>query len=236
MAEAQNSTAITSSVLDGEYIIEAREFDTTGKITVLKAGLPTVPDFSKWTVMQQVVMLKKSAWSKSPVSEIVFALAYANRLGLDVMRGDVFPTGEGRLGISNKAKIKLALQTGNVIGIETDLRDTGEPLNLVGCAVKNDLECTATIHVKGWAKPIVRKARLSRWYKAKNPNWVGNPEHMLELNTVAHALEYVNPTATQEDEFIPTIDAQLLDKGSAVDVALEKAKEQVVATETEKEK
>jgi hypothetical protein len=201
MAEQGNTTALVP--IEGEYVMTVNEFDQAGKKTELKAVMPTSPDFKQWSIMQQVVMLKKGPWKLAPVQEIVFAIAYANSLGLDIMTGDVFSTGDGRIGTSNKAKIKLALATGNIVGIETEIRDTGEQLNLAGCVQKTDLECTATIHIKGWTKPIVRKSRLSRWYKPKNPNWVGNPEHMLQLNTVAHAMEYVNPTATESDEAPP---------------------------------
>lgn len=204
MPEQSNSTALVP--VDGEYMLEVREYDASGKSRNLTVPMPDNSDFNSWTLMQQIAMLKKGVFKSSPIAEIAFAVAYARSLGVDVMRGDVFPTGEGRLGISNKAKIKLALQTGNIVGIETSIRDTGEKIDLAGCVQKTDLECTATIYVRGWERPIVRVSRLSRWYKARNPNWQGNPEHMLELNTVAHACEYVNPVATEDDE-APPLDA-----------------------------
>jgi hypothetical protein len=203
MPEAGTTSALTT--VAGEYQLEISDYDAAGKKTALVVGVPTNGDFKTWSLMQQVAMLKKGPWQKSPISEIMFGIAYAHSLGLDVMRGDIFPTGEGRLGISNKAKIKLALETGNIQGIETRFNQLNESINLPGCVLKNDLECTVTIHVKGWKAPIKRTAKLSRWFKAKNPNWLGNPEHMLELNTVAHACEFVNPTATEDDEAPPAI-------------------------------
>lgn len=202
MPEPTNTSAITLAPVEGEYILDIKEFDAGGKQTVLSVKMPTSADFAKWSLMQQVAMLKKGPWKSSPIAEIAYGIVYADRLGLDIMKGDVFPTGEGRIGTSNKAKIKLALATGNIEGIETNTVEIDAP-GPVGCASKKDLECTVTIHVKGWKSPIVRKSKLSRWYKAKNPNWVGNPEHMLELNTVAHACEYVNPGATEDDEAPP---------------------------------
>jgi hypothetical protein len=204
MAEQQTTTALVP--VKDSFTLTVKDYDPAGKATELSAPLPSTGDFNQWTLVQQVVMLKKGAFKNAPVPEVVFAIAYARQLGLDVMMGDVFSTGEGRIGTSNKAKIKMALRTGNIEGVETEMRDTGEPISLTGCVQKTDLECTVTIHVKGWKKPIIRKARLSRWFKAKNPNWQGNPEHMLELNTVAHAMEYVNPTATESDE-APPLDA-----------------------------
>jgi hypothetical protein len=200
MPEPQNSQALVPTAAG--YSLKIRELDASGKATEIEVAVPDNGDFEKWSLMQQVAMLKKGPWKTSPINEIMFAIAYARSLNLDVMRGDVFPTGEGRIGTSNKAKIKLALATGNIEGIVTEtveLPDKGPD----GCAAKKDLECTVTIYVKGWKQPIVRKAKLSRWYKPRNPNWVGNPEHMLELNTVAHACEYVHPTATEDDEAPP---------------------------------
>lgn len=203
MAEQANSTALIP--VEGQYQLEAKEFDAAGKATLLKVTVPDTGDFSKWSLMQRAVMLKKGPWQASSVYEILFGILYAENLGLDVMRGDVFPTGNGRLGIANKAKIKMALDTGNVAGIQVSFRDTGSLISVAGLTAKTDLECTATIHVRGWKVPIVKKGLLSKWFKAKNPNWVGNFEHMLELNTVAHACEYVPGAAcvTGDDEQPP---------------------------------
>jgi hypothetical protein len=201
MPEVCNTTAISPS--GGAYLISVKDFDASGKSTALECEMPTTGDFEKWSLTQQIVMLKRGMWKASSVADIIWGLAYAHRLNADVMRGELFPTGEGRWGTSNKYKIKQALATGRVQGITVEIRDTGEKCELSGCVQKTDLECTVTIKVKDWAEPIVRKARLSRWYKAANPNWKGNPEHMLELNTVAHALEYVEPIATEDDEAPP---------------------------------
>lgn len=202
MAEiASKPTALVP--IDGEYMLEVKEFDAAGKSKAITVAAPTTSNFAEWSLMQQVVMLKKGTWKGASLPDIIYAIAYARNMGLDIMQGDVYPSGEGRINTSNKAKIKLALATGNIRGIEVEIKDTGEAINLTGCSQKTDLECTATIHVKGWEKPIIRKSRLSRWFNARNPNWAGRPEHMLELNTVAHAVEYVNPTATDDDEAPP---------------------------------
>jgi len=198
MAEAQSTNALVP--IDGEYMIEVKEFDAAGKSKAITVAAPTSADFRAWSLMQQAVMLKKGPWQSRSLQEIIYAIAYANNLGLDIMQGDVYPTGDGRINTSNKAKIKQALATGNIEGIEVAIVDTGKAISLDGCSQKTDLECTVTIHVKGWKVPIVRKSQLSRWFNKSNPNWKGRPEHMLELNTVAHAVEYVHPMATESDE------------------------------------
>jgi len=192
MPTQESSTALAP--INGEYMVKVREFDAAGKALELSSNLPTSSEFSTWSVMQQVVMLKKGPWNSQSVPDIVWGLAYARSIGADVMKGDLFPTGGGRWGTSNKFKIRMALATGNITGIQTSFKELPETFN-----GKKDIECTVTISVKGWDTPIKRTAKLSRWFKASNPNWVGNPEHMLELNTVAHACEYV-PGAVQVTE------------------------------------
>lgn len=203
MAELKNETAIVPT--GTTHQITAKDFDAAGKSTELSCPLPDEADFKKWSMMQQIVMLKGGMWNNLGVREIVWGLGMAKEIGANPMLGEIFPTGMGRWGTSNKFKIKQALATGNILGIDTQMKElTGEKAP-DGCIAKCDIACTVTITVKNWEKPLVRTARLSRWYKKGNPNWVGNPEHMLELNTVAHACEYVPGAtgATEEDEAPP---------------------------------
>jgi hypothetical protein len=210
MAEPSSRTSIVPSNLsspsqpiDAEYVITVKEFDAAANKTEISCTLPTSANFADWSVKQQVIMLKKGAWAKSTIPEIMWGIAYANKLGLDIMQGDVYSVGDGRIATSNKAKIKMALATGKIKGFTTEIVDTKKPIDLTGCIQKTDLECTVTLEVEGFNKPIIRKALLSRWFTARNPNWVGRPEHMLELNTMAHACEYVHPTETGPDEAPP---------------------------------
>lgn len=206
MAELVEKSAIVPA--GSGYTLTVKDFDAAGKVTELSCPMPDSADFSTWTMMQQIAMLKRGVWKTSTVSDIVWGLAYAQRIGADVMMGELFPTGEGRWGTSNKYKIKKALASGMVTGIESVTRELPDSVELAGCIQKKDLECTVTISVKGWEKPLVRKARLSRWFKGNNPNWKGNPEHMLELNTVAHACEYVpGVTGSTEDDEAPPLPA-----------------------------
>lgn len=204
MAEPKNETVVTPDPKTGEYLITIKEFDKMGKSTNISVALPTTSDFKMWSLMQQAVFLKKGTWEKQSLYEIVLAIAYAQNLGVDIMQGDVYPVGEGRLSLSNKARIKLALATGMVQGIQVEFKKLAEklPEELDKCVLYPgmDIECKVTVTVKGWQHPIVRTAKLSRWYKEKNVNWRDNPEHMLELNTTAHACEMVAPGATYDDE------------------------------------
>ena len=179
----------------GSYSIKIKEFNAAGTPEEFSV---TIPQNATWgDIMLRAAILKRTIFQANELPMIIHGILYADRLNLDIMAGDVYLVA-GRPAISNKAKIKMALATGNIEGIETEIKELAEPFKQ-----GHDLECTATISVKGWKKPLVRKARLSRWFKEKNPNWVQNPEHMLELNTVAHACEYVAPGGTDSDEAPP---------------------------------
>jgi hypothetical protein len=182
---------------------EVREFKQDGSSEVLTIPMPDSPDFAKWTMLQQVGMLKRGMWKTVSIADIFWGLSYAHYIGANVMLGELFPTGDGRWGTSNKYKIKQALATGKIKGFTIDIVDTKRAVELAGCVQKTDLECTVTLEVEGFNKPIVRKSLLSRWWNKSNPNWSGRPEHMLELNTFAHACEYVMPGATESDEAPP---------------------------------
>lgn len=212
------TTIVAPPKLD-DYSITVREFDPMGRETQWAVAAPTGPDFKTWTLMQQVAMLKKGTWQKYPITDILFAIAYAHNLSVesganvDIMQGDVYSTGDGRIATSNKCKIKMALATGKIDSIESTLVELAGPAP-AGCIAEHDLECTVVLGVKGFSKPIVNKSRLSRWFKKNNPNWVGNPEHMLKLNTLAHACELVHPTATEADE-LPDVETTTLTKGAS---------------------
>lgn len=207
MAELENKQAIVPATKTGDnFTLTVKTYDAAGRATELTAPMPESPDFGTWTLMQQIVMLKRGMWKTCEPTDILWGLAYARKIDADPMKGELFPTGDGRWGTSNKFKIKKALESGRIEGISVDMKVLDDP-GPVGCASPKDLECTVTIHVKGWKTPLKRVARLSRWFKKNNPNWVGNPEHMLELNTVAHACEYIAPGGVEDDEAPPLAQA-----------------------------
>lgn len=195
-----------------------REFDAQGNVLLYEFPMPNTADFALWTVEQQAGMLKRGVWNKLTMPDIMWGMMYAHHIDADIVKGEIFPTGEGRWGTSNKYKIRKAMETGKIKGFTSDIADTGKPLQCIGgekCVQKTDLECTVTLDVEGLNKPIVRKAKLSRWFKGNNPNWVTNPEHMLELNTLAHACEYVTGGTTGEDE-APPVGTSMITAGGAI--------------------
>jgi hypothetical protein len=183
----------------GRFLVRVKEYDAAGQPDNFALAITT--DHPVWGehLMNACVLKQAEQWRQTPLMVVAWASRYAKENGLDIFAGDVYMV-QGRVSTSNKAKIKKALASGLIKGIETTITKLSDPPPQGCTCVPNDLECTATITVAGWEKPIIRKARLSRWFKRSNPNWVSNPEHMLELNTVAHACEFVAPGGTEADE------------------------------------
>lgn len=240
MAEPGNSTAIVSSPAAALTLentsFEIKSFDAAGNGTTYMVPFPTSSDFAEWSIVTQVGMLKRGPWNKLSIPDIYWGLAYAHRIGADVMKGDLFPTGDGRFGTSNKFKIRKAMETGKIKGWDVAITDTGRASDkLKTCVQQTDLECTVTLDVEGLNKPIVRKALLSRWYKPSNPNWKDNPEHMLELNTLAHACEYIADTGTGPEEAPPLEPSPIQQSSPAPTKSMiDSLKDEVVADRTAK--
>lgn len=225
----QQAIATVTKPSLADYQMTVRELDKMGRATEYAVPIPSSPLFSEWSFFQQVAMLKAGAWEKIPISQIMYAIVYANKLGLDILQGDVYSTGEGRIATSNKAKIKLALATGKISNIQVTFADLDED-GPEGCSSGCDLQCTVSFDCKGMGR-ITKTQRLSEWFMPKNPNWATRPRHMLELNTLAHACELVNPT-DNADEYggapepapIRAIDADLVPQLERSIAAVEGAK------------
>lgn len=180
------------------YTMSITEFDAAGAKSTLTVPIPDGSlGFKQWNILARAAVLKQTTWNKFTVPQIILATMFADKLGLDIELGDVYST-DGRPAVSAEGRMKLAMKTGLVQGIKTTFRDTGEAINLPGCVLKTDLECTVTITVKGWAEPAQRTARLSRWFK-KTPAWMERPEHQLELNTIGHLCRLIAPISDPAD-------------------------------------
>jgi len=199
MATEEGTTAIVPAKTGAAgYTMSVVEYDAAGKSSTLTVPIPDGSlGFKQWNILARAAVLKQTTWGKFTVPQIILATMFADKLGLDIELGDVYST-DGRPAVSAEGRMKLAMKTGLVQGIKTEFRDTGEPIQLQGCVLKTDLECTVTITVKGWAEPARRTARLSRWFK-KTPAWMERPEHQLELNTIGHLCRLIAPIGDPAD-------------------------------------
>lgn len=195
------------------YTISIRRFSASGDAKPLVAHIPenAGPDIIRANPVLLAAVLKDGdpVWQQCEPGFVLVAALQAASLGLDLLQGDIYPI-EGRLAVSDKAKIKYTLQQ----GIFTDAPEivTVEGAEVVlpwetrrgkGEYRGPDLTTTVKLHVRGWAAPVVYTARLRSWFKGANPNWVSNPHAMLELRAYAKACERVCPVGTQPEEAPP---------------------------------
>src|SRR5215469_10870045 len=98
MAKLERSEAIVptagTTVPTGDYTLEIREYDAANNPSVLRVPLP---HDEKWgNVLLRAALLKKGgAWKGYDIPTIIYAVVYADNLGLDIMAGGVFMATKG---------------------------------------------------------------------------------------------------------------------------------------------
>lgn len=198
MAELVDNAAIVPATKAAGYSMSITEYDAAGKSSTLTVPIPDGSiEFRQWSILARAAVLKQTTWSKFSIPQIILAVMFADKLGVDIELGDVYST-DGRPALSAEARIKLAQKDPRYKGSKTTLKDTGTPLNKPKCVLKTDLECTVEVYVEGWQEPIRRTALLSRWHK-DTPAWNERPEHQLELNTLGHACRFLRPVGDPAD-------------------------------------
>lgn len=205
MAIEQGSSAIVPAAeVSTGYKISIVEFDAAGSKSTLVVPIPDgSAEFKQWNMLARAAVLKQTTWAKFSVPQIILAIMFSDKLGLDIELGDVYST-DGKPSISAEARIKLAMKDPRYNGSKTTFRDTGEALGKPKCILKTDLECSVEVYVEGWQEPIRRTARLSRWHK-DTPAWNERPEHQLELNTLGHACRFLRPVGDPADTGEPAL-------------------------------
>lgn len=214
MAEPMSNTAIVPvAETKGGYDITIKRFSASGAVNPLVVHIPE--DAKLATIRDNPLLLAAvlkdgdPIWAQMEPGFVLVAVLHANSLGLDILQGDIYPI-EGRLAVSDKAKIRYALQSGL-------FRDAPEITTVEGSRISipwetkrekgvfegPDLTTTVKLHIRGWSQPVVYTASLRTWFKGSNPNWRTNPAGMLELRAYAKACERVCPVGVQPDEAPP---------------------------------
>src|SRR5262245_39120803 len=207
MAEQSTTTAITP--VDGEYQIAIRDFDAAGKASGFMVPVPHDINAHGASVMLRAAILKKTTWKLFDFPTILHAVIYADRMGLDIMVGDVYMAEEGRISTTAGAKIRHAMSTGRIEGYEIEI--TQRPVVAIPYTLKGkeevfkgpNLAAKVTVHVKGWKAPVVYETTLAEWFTGRNPNWRNRPAYMLRRNALSKALEEVAPMGIEGDEAPP---------------------------------
>lgn len=240
MPEQSSSTPVVSPEADGSYIIPIKEFTPSGTVTNFNVPVPQSLDSQSISVMLRAAILKRTTWKDKDFPTILHAVIYADRMGLDIMAGDVYSPDGGRMSTTAGAKIRHAMSTGLIEGYDVDITE-GEPIELKYSEKGVDkvfrtkeLTAKVTLYVKGWKKPMQYTAKLSEWFTGRNPNWRERPSYMLRKNALGKAMEEVAPMGVESDEAPP------LDNAAPIVAALNQAKaiaeaETTTPTNTDKE-
>lgn len=226
MAEQGNSTAIVPAP-NGSYQLEVKEFTAAGSSKSFAVAVPESVDSQSISVMLRAALLKRTSWKEFDFPTILHAVVYADRMGLDIMAGDVYIAAGGRISTTANAKIRHAIGTGRVVGYHVEMKEG--PDVAIEYDGKNgklkwagkDLTAKVTVHVKGWTEPMVYEAKLSEWFVGTNPNWRMRPGYMLRKNALSKALEEVAPMGIEDDDAppIPTAIAEGIAAAAAEAVA-----------------
>lgn len=236
MPEQSSATPVAQQSADGTYQIAIREFTPSGQATSFMVPVPTSIDSQAVSVMLRAAILKKTTWKDKDFPTILHAVIYADRMGLDIMAGDVYSIDGGRMSTTAGAKIRHAMGKGIIEGYDIEMVE-GPKIKLPYTEKNMDkvfetpeLTATVTVDVKGWKRPVVYTAKLSEWFTGRNPNWRERPAYMLRKNALGKAMEEVAPMGVEADEAPP------LDSPATTLVALNQAKALVEApTQTETE-
>lgn len=235
MAEAMSKAEIVKTETNGtskptqaltvvkpseDYTLNIVDVGQGGKPETFSVQLASNTEWKTWPLMMKAAILKKNTFKQQSIAEIVFTILYAERLGLDVIAGDVYSV-DGRINTTNGAKIKYAMSSGKIEGVECVIEPILEHQDKGGVYAKfkrtirnseiemEDLRATVTVKVRGWEKPYIYTAKLSEWFQGTNPNWVNRPEHMLRLNSTSHALNFICPMGSAESDEAPPVEAPL---------------------------
>ena len=174
--------------------LTVKELDATGIQRLYSVDFPLTLDFDQMTIAQKLWMMKAGPCAKFSIPMVVCLLAKTSELNalyhVRLEPGvDVYPTGEGRYGISNTAQIKIAQATGLIRSMEWSYSNDGED---------EDLTCTVILSVRNLDKPITLTQRLGDWQRDTAP-WKNQPRHMLLMNTLGHACKFIVPLANDHD-------------------------------------
>lgn len=205
--------AVEPQVPDSGYKLTIKRFNAAGAGQPLIVHLPETTNARvlKDNPLLMAAVLKDGdpVWQNYDIGFVLVATLYASSLGLDILQGDVYPV-QGRTAVSDKAKIKYALQQAIFSDAPEIETKKGPPINIEYESKGRketwtgpDMTTIVKLHVKGWDLPVVYTADLKSWFKGNNPNWRDNPASMLELRAYAKACERVCPVGTQPEEAPP---------------------------------
>jgi hypothetical protein len=209
MAEPQSSNQLVKAGTSGSegYSIQLSRPSAAGKMSEMVVHIPAgmSVDALRENPMLLAAALKDGdpTWAPYDFGFVFVAVLHAASLGLDIIQGDVYPV-DGRIGVSDWAKIKYARNTGKyrhevdmgelppckVAGRKGELLYDGPNYECTVRIYSNDLlETTYTTQLKNWV--------------GKSTEWVQRPAESLRRKALARAYQEICPVGTEPSE-VPT--------------------------------
>lgn len=232
MAEQASTNALvkvpSSPVLDGEYMLQVTDFSAAGGKSSFSIAVPNNVDATSASLMLRAAILKRTTWKDKDFATVLHAVMYADRMGLDIMAGDVYMAEEGRLSTTAGAKIRHAMASGKIEGYNVEI--TEGPEISIKYSLRGqeqvwkgpNIKARVTVNVKGFTGPVVYETTLREWFTGRNPNWRERPAYMLRKNALSKAMEEVAPLGVEADE-APPLEPQVMLKAPSTPAPVDTA-------------
>jgi hypothetical protein len=195
---------------EGGYTITIRRFNASGDAKPLVVHIPqgATPEQIRSNPMLLAAVLKDGdpVWSQMEPGFVLVAALKAAGLGLDLLEGDIYPV-EGRLGISDWAKIKYARSKGYRAIVRTTV---GPQVNWDWKTAKQQGIWTGTndtiaVDVLNLHGEIVNtyETSLKAWWEGRSNEWRQRPSESLRRKAIARAYQEVCPVGIDPEEAPP---------------------------------
>lgn len=215
LAQAPVEASLVEPEAPRGYTIAMQRYDAAGRPNHLNITIPDGAnmDAIKDNPVMLAAVLKDGdpVWKQYDFGFVLVAVMHSRSLGLDIMQGDIYPI-EGRLGVSDWAKIKYArshmnlkytveMVEGGIIKIPWKTRSEE------GLWEGNDLTCTVKFYEAG-AKaddmPVsTYTTSLKAWFEGRSKEWKERTRESLRRKALARGYQELCPVGTEPSEAPP---------------------------------
>lgn len=194
----------------GGYTITVRRFSSGGDVKPLVVHIPE--NASMDSIRNNPVLLAAvlkdgdPIWSQMEPGFVLVAVLKATGLGLDILEGDIYPV-EGRLGISDWAKIKYARSKGYRAVVRFTTGDqvnwSWETKREKGIWTGTNDKCEVDVLDKNDKLISTYGTTLKAWWEGRSNEWRNRPAESLRRKTIARAYQEVCPVGIDPEEAPP---------------------------------
>ena len=201
---------VLPQVPDPGYTITVRRFSSSGDAKPLIVHIPenASPDAIRNNPLLLAAVLKDGdpVWSNYEPGFVLVAALKAAGLGLDLLEGDIYPV-EGRLGISDWAKIKYARSKGFRAIVKWE---TGEKVSWPwetkrekGIWDGTNDKCVVDVLDRNDKLVNTYETTLKAWFVGHSKEWRERSAESLRRKAIARAYQEVCPVGIDPEEAPP---------------------------------